>query len=201
MQQVVNFCPDCGAPMRLAIPEGDDRTRYLCASCGHIFYQNPRSVVGCVVDYEGKILLCKRAISPRTHFWTLPAGFLELGETMADGAARETREEACAQATIDSLFTLLDIPDIGQVHLFYRAHLTTVEYAPGPESTAVALVDEADIPWQQLAFPSVYRTLELYCADRAKDRFVLHDETIQKEDWQRLGLDAQPDDGITLGRA
>lgn len=194
----MNFCPDCGAPMHLAIPQGDDRERNVCTQCANIWYQNPRNIVGCVAEYAGKILLCKRAIAPRRDFWTLPAGFLELGETLAAGAVRETREEACAEAHIDALFTLIDIAYIGQAHLFYRAHLTQPDFAPGPESTHVALVDEADIPWSQLAFPSVYRTLRLYCADRAAGRFTLHEESIQKGAWQRLGLDEAPDPDLFL---
>lgn len=199
MQKPMNYCPDCAAPMRLAIPEGDDRERNICTACGHVFYQNPRSVVGCVVDFDGQILLCKRAIAPRLGFWTLPAGFLELGETMAQGAARETREEACAHAHVDGLFTLLDIPQIGQVHLFYRAHMDTPDYAAGAESAAVALVAEQDIPWRQLAFPSVYRTLRLYFADCAAGHFTLHEESIAKGEWQRLGLDHEPNDSLRLG--
>lgn len=185
--------------MRFAIPDGDDRKRNICTACGNIFYQNPHNVVGCVVEYEGRILLCKRAISPRADFWTLPAGFMELGETMAEGAARETREEACTEAHIDALFALIDIPHIGQAHVFYRAHLLTPEYAPGPESVTVTLVAENEIPWQQLAFPSVYRTLELYCADRRNGLFELHDEVIREGAWQRMSLDKAPNADIQPG--
>lgn len=192
MQKPMNFCPDCGAPIRFAIPAGDDRKRNICTACGDIFYANPRNIVGCVAAYEGRILLCKRAIEPRLGFWTLPAGFLELGETTAAGAARETHEEACAEAHIDSLFSMLDIPHIGQIHMFYRAHLRTPDCAAGPESSAVALVHERNIPWRQLAFPTVYRTLELYCADRADGRFGLHDDAIRTGDWQRMGLATEP---------
>lgn len=188
----MNFCPDCGAPMRFAIPGGDDRERNICTACGGIFYSNPRNVVGCIVEHEGRILLCKRAIAPRLGFWTLPAGFLELGETTAEGAARETREEACAEAHVDGLFSMLDIPHIGQIHLFYRAHVSKPDCAPGPETTDVALVDEADVPWRQLAFPTVFRTLDLYFADRSRGRFTLHDGAIDKGDWKRMALDAEP---------
>lgn len=192
MQKPMNFCPDCGAPMRFAIPEGDDRKRNICSASGDIFYDNPRNIVGCVAEYEGRILLCKRAIEPRLGFWTLPAGFLELGETTAAGAVRETREEACAEAVVDGLFSMLDIPEIGQIHLFYHAHLNTPDHAAGPESSDVALVSEQDIPWQQLAFPTVYRTLELYCADRARGQYTLHDEAVTKDSWQRMGLAREP---------
>lgn len=178
--------------MRFAIPEGDDRKRNICTANGDIFYDNPRNVVGCIPEYEGRILLCKRAIAPRRDFWTLPAGFLELNETTADGAARETREEACAEVDIDGLFSILDIPHIGQVHLFYRAHMKTPTFAAGQETTDIALVDETEIPWRQLAFPTVFHTLELYCADRRTGAFTLHDEAIQKGDWQRMKLDEQP---------
>jgi len=128
----------------------------------------------------------------------LPAGFLELGETLAAGAARETREEACADVHIDKLFSVIDIAHIGQAHLFYRARMATPDYAPGPESTAVALVAEAAIPWSQLAFPSIYHTLQLYCTDRAAGRFSLHELAIQKGVWQRLALDDAPDPDLQL---
>lgn len=199
MHKPMKFCPDCGAPTRFAVPEGDDRKRNICTANGDIFYDNPRNVAGCVIEYEGKILLCKRNIAPRFGFWTLPAGFLELGETIAEGAARETQEEACAEARLDGLYTLIDIPHIGQAHLFYRAHLATPEFAPGPESSAVALVAEQDIPWSQLAFPSVLRTLQLYFADRTAGAFTLHDETIRQGDWERMGFDEQPNHALRLG--
>lgn len=191
----MKFCPDCGAPIRFAIPDGDDRKRNICTATGDIFYVNPRNVVGCIVEYDGRILLCKRAIAPRLGFWTLPAGFLELGETTAEGAARETREEVRAEARIDGLFSILDIPHIGQVHLFYRAHLRTPEFAAGQETAEAALLAEDEVPWRQLAFPSVFRTLELYCADRGAGRFTLHDEAIRKGDWQRMRLDTSPMSG------
>jgi len=192
MQKAMSFCPDCGAPMRFAVPEGDDRKRNICTADGKIFYDNPRNIVGCIVECDDRILLCRRAIAPRKHFWTLPAGFQELGETTAQGAARETREEACARVTIDNLFSMLDIPRIGQVHMFYRARLERSGYAAGQETTAVALVAEADIPWRQLAFPTIYHTLQLYFADRAAGRFVLHDEAIPEDSWQRMQLDREP---------
>lgn len=194
----MNYCPDCGAPMRFAIPAGDDRERNICTATGDIFYKNPRNVVGCIPEYDGRILLCKRAIAPRLGFWTLPAGFLELGETTAGGAARETHEEACAEVAIDGLFSLLDIPHIGQIHMFYRATMNRPEFAAGQETTDIALVDEADIPWRQLAFPTIFHTLELYCADRAAGQFTLHDEAIHKGDWRRMNLDSEPAP-VTLG--
>lgn len=196
MQRTMNYCSKCGAATRVATPEGDNRSRNICTACGHVFYDNPRNIVGCIVEYEGKILLCKRDIAPRFGFWTLPAGFLELGETLAAGAARETREEACAEVHIDGLFSTLSITHIGQVHLFYRAHLSTPTFAAGHETSAAILVEEQDIPWRQLAFPTVFRTLELYCADRAAGRFQLHDEAINEGTWQRMQLAEQPDDTL-----
>lgn len=192
MQKPMNFCPDCGAPMRFAIPEGDDRERSICTATGDVFYTNPRNVVGCIVEHEGRILLCRRAIAPRLGFWTLPAGFLELGETTAQGASRETREEACVDTQAEALFSILNIPHIGQIHLFYRARMTTPQPASGLETLEVDLVDERDIPWRQLAFPTIFRTLELYCADRARGQFMLHDEAIAKGDWRRMQLDPNP---------
>lgn len=185
----MTYCPDCGAPIEFAVPEGDDRKRNICTATGEIFYVNPRNVVGCVVEQDGNILMCRRAIAPRPGFWTLPAGFLELGESTSGGALRETREEAAAEAAIDGLFTKIDVTHIGQVHLFYRAHMTAPHYAPGQETTEVAFMPEDRIPWRQLAFPTVYRTLELYFADRAAGRFTLHDEAIEQDDWKRMKLD------------
>ncbi|HLQ86401.1 MAG TPA: NUDIX hydrolase [Salinisphaeraceae bacterium] len=188
----MNYCPDCGALMEFAVPAGDDRKRNICTATGDIFYDNPRNIVGCIVRHEERILLCKRAIAPRLGFWTLPAGFLELGESLAAGAARETREEACAEVAIDGLFSLLSIPHIGQVHLYYSAQLQKPDFAAGQETAEVRLVTPQEIPWRQLAFPTVFRTLELYCAALAADQFELHEETIARDDWQRMRLDSEP---------
>lgn len=137
------------------IPEGDNRPRLVCPDCGYIAYENPKVVVGAVCSFEGKILFCRRAIEPRRGHWTIPAGFLELGESMAAGAAREVEEEACADIEIDDLIGIYEIPRISQIHVFYRARMKSSKFAPGSESEDVTLLSRDDIPWDDLAFPSV----------------------------------------------
>jgi ADP-ribose pyrophosphatase YjhB (NUDIX family) len=144
------------------IPEGDTTERYVCADCGHIYYSNPKIVVGSVVAHDGRILLCRRAIEPRKGFWTLPAGFLEEHETPEDGARREAREEALADIVLEALLAVYSIPRLSQVQLMYRAHLATPEYAAGEESLEVDLFSWDDIPWTELAFPSVQWALGHY---------------------------------------
>jgi len=161
------FCSNCGQPNAFKVPEGDHLPRNVCPSCGTIHYENPRIVVGCVVEYEGLILLCRRAIEPRRGFWTFPAGFLENGETLEAGAARESQEEALARVTIDSLLAVVNIPEAHQVHIFFRAHMVDGEFGAGPESLESKLVTTAQIPWDEIAFPSTRFALERFLADRA----------------------------------
>ncbi len=142
------------------VPNGDTHERDVCSTCGFIDYVNPKIVVGSVVRHEGKILLCKRAIEPRSGFWTLPAGYLELNEAPEDGAKREAQEEACAKLIIDSLLAVYAVPHISQVQLMYRARLQTPDFAAGPESLDVQLFDWDGIPWEELAFPSVHWALK-----------------------------------------
>ena len=145
-----------------AVPEGDDRERLVCTSCGHIAYENPKVVVGSVAVRDGRILICRRAIEPRRGFWTLPAGYLETGETPEAGARREAVEEACAEVGIDRLLAVFSIPRLSQVQLIYRARLTSPGIAPGPESLEVRLAEWSDIPWADIAFPSVRWALDAY---------------------------------------
>ena len=166
----MNFCNQCGAKVELRIPPGDQLPRYVCDSCGIIHYQNPRIVVGCVPDYQGKILLCRRGIEPRRGYWTVPAGFMENGETLQQGAARETREEALANVQIGSLLTVVHVLQAQQVHVFFRATLAEPEYGAGTESLEAVLVDPKDIPWADIAFPSTDFTLKRYLEDRAAGR-------------------------------
>ncbi|MBU6373063.1 MAG: NUDIX domain-containing protein [Alphaproteobacteria bacterium] len=149
---------------RLETPEGDDRQRQVCGTCGFINYVNPKIVVGSVVTHGDKILFCRRAIEPRRGFWTLPAGFMEEGETVEEGAMREAREEACATIEIDGLLAVYSIPRISQVQLMFRARLVDSAVAPGPESLEVALLGWDEIPWSELAFPSVKWALEQHRA-------------------------------------
>ncbi len=147
-------------PSIKTVPEGDNRQRLVCPDCGYIEYSNPKVVVGALCVWEGKILLCKRAIEPRKGSWTVPAGFMELGETMIAGAIRETWEEARARIEVKRLAGIYEIPHIGHVHVFYQAVMTSPGYAPGPESEEVSLFAVEDIPWDQLAFQSVRWSLE-----------------------------------------
>ena len=163
----MKFGPNCAAGLTIKIPADDSRERHVCEACGSIHYQNPRNVVGSIPVYGQQVLLCRRAIEPRHGYWTLPAGFMELGESTIHGAARETLEEAGAEVNIGPLYSLLNVPHAEQVHLFYLATMNTSEFSAGEESLEVALFNEADIPWSELAFPTVKQTLEWFFADRA----------------------------------
>jgi ADP-ribose pyrophosphatase YjhB (NUDIX family) len=183
----MKFCSECAYPVALQIPEGDNRPRYVCAQCTTIHYHNPKLVVGSIpvwdLDGEVKVLLCKRAIEPRHGYWTLPAGFMENNETTAEAAVRETEEEAGANVEIGSLFTLLNVAQVHQVHLFYLARLRDLDFAPGIESLEVKLFAEHEIPWDDLAFPTIRKTLELFYADsvqirEAGGRFGFHSHDI-----------------------
>ncbi len=170
----MKFCSECAHPVSLQTPPDDNRPRYVCSHCGVIHYQNPKMVIGSIPvweqDGETRVLLCKRAIEPRYGYWTLPAGFMENEETTADAAARETEEEAGARIEIHQLFSLLNVPHVHQVHMFYRATLLDIDYAAGIESLEVKLFTEAEIPWKDIAFPTVGHTLKFFFADLAKVR-------------------------------
>jgi ADP-ribose pyrophosphatase YjhB (NUDIX family) len=170
----VKFCSNCGASsIELAIPEGDNRHRHCCPSCGSIFYQNPKIVAGCIARWQDKILMCRRAIEPRHGLWTLPAGFMENGETVQAAALRETQEEACANVKGLRLYTLYNLPHISQVYMIFLGDLVTADASPGIESLEVALMKEHEIPWEQLAFPVIKETLELYFEDVKNDSIAL----------------------------
>lgn len=148
--------------------------RAVCPACHTVHYENPLNVVGTIPVWHDKVLLCKRNIEPRKGFWTLPAGFMELRETLAEGAARETDEEAGAVIEMQPLFTIIDVPRVGQVHFFFRAHLQSPDFHPGHETQEARLFTEADIPWEDLAFRTVKETLQYFFADRNKGEFELH---------------------------
>ena len=160
----MQFCSKCGARVSLRTPLDDNRERAICDTCHTVHYQNPRIVVGCVPEQDGKILLCTRAIEPRYGYWTLPAGFMELGESLAEGAARETLEEACADVKIGHLFASVDVVGAGQVHIFFTATFDG-DYAAGEESLEVALFNKDEIPWDDLAFESGRYALKKYLED------------------------------------
>lgn len=174
----MSFCLKCGQQGQLTVPEGDQRERLVCPSCGHIHYENPKVICGALVTHQDKVLLCRRAIEPRYGLWTLPAGFMELHETMEQGAARETLEEAEGVVNIEQLYCLYNIPHIGQIYVLFKGSLQDGVYGAGEESLECALFAEADIPWTSLAFPSVERTLRHYFADRSKGVFAIHLETL-----------------------
>jgi ADP-ribose pyrophosphatase YjhB (NUDIX family) len=160
------------------VPPGDSLPRYVCDACGEIHYQNPKLVVGAVAEHGGRILLCRRAIEPRYGYWTLPAGFMENDETAGQAALRETLEEAGARIALEAPFSLLSVPRVNQVHLFYRARILDLEFRPGEESLEVALVAEDAVPWKEIAFRTVGITLRRWFADRAQGRFGFHAEDI-----------------------
>lgn len=168
----MKFCSECAYPVTLLIPPDDNRPRYVCQQCGIIHYQNPKMVIGAIPvweqDDEVRILLCKRAIEPRYGYWTLPAGFMENNETTTQAAMRETEEEAGARIQLHSLFSLVNVPHIHQVHMFYRASLLDLNYSAGIESLEVRLFTEAAIPWEDLAFHTVAYTLQCFFADLKK---------------------------------
>lgn len=176
----MNFCSACGSVVSLRVPSGDDRHRHICDYCDTIHYQNPCIITGCVPVYEDRILLCKRAIAPRRGYWTLPAGFMENGETTAEGAVRECLEEANASVENVNLYTMIDIPHINQVYMFFRAELKEPIFSPGEESLEVALFREEEIPWGEIAFPSVQKTLEHFFADRRAGQFQVRTDTIRR---------------------
>jgi ADP-ribose pyrophosphatase YjhB (NUDIX family) len=151
----VRFCSNCGADVHLVRPEGDDRERFVCSNCQTIHYLNPKIVVGSVCTWQDRLLLCRRAIEPRVGFWTIPAGWLENGETAEEGAMREAREEACAEIAIEGLIAVYSIRRIQQVQILFRARLLSPDVAAGPESQEVRLVEWDEIPWNHLAFPTV----------------------------------------------
>jgi len=155
----------------LEIPDGDDKERRVCQRCDFVDYQNPKIVAGSVVLQDNKILLCKRAIEPRKGFWTLPAGFMELGESVEEAAQREAQEEALATIEIDRLLAVYSVPRIGQVQVMFRANLIG-DYGVGPESAAVDLVEWKDIPWSELAFPTVVWALTHYAETRGLETFA-----------------------------
>jgi ADP-ribose pyrophosphatase YjhB (NUDIX family) len=177
----VKFCSHCGSPaLEQRIPDGDTLPRWVCSSCGTIHYQNPKVVVGCLPDWEGRVLLCRRAIDPRHGLWTLPAGFLENGETITAGAARETAEEARARVDVGELYTVISLPQIHQVYVMFRARLLDLEFGPGPESLEVRLFEEDAIPWTELAFRTIGRTLRNYFLDRKLGRFPVHVSALER---------------------
>lgn len=177
----MKYCSQCGAPVRVGVPQGDNRERHICDGCGAIHYHNPKIVAGCIPVWEDQILLCRRAIAPRRGFWTVPAGFMENGETTHAGAARETLEEANARVEVEQLYMTVNLPHINQVYMLFRARLLDLEFSPGEESLEVGLFRQDEIPWQEMAFPTVTLALQRFFEDRAKGHFPARMADIERD--------------------
>ena len=173
-QPELNFCTECAGALHTVVPEGDHLPRRVCTQCGAIQYQNPKVIVGCIPQWQDKILLCKRNIEPRLGLWTFPAGFMEKNETSGQGAARETFEESGATVEIDDLFCVINVPYVSQVYLMHRAHMTTAHHEPTPESSETMLVTEDEIPWDKIAFPTIYQGLKFFFEDKAAGKKGFH---------------------------
>jgi ADP-ribose pyrophosphatase YjhB (NUDIX family) len=173
----MKFCPTCAAPVEKRVPDGDHLPRAVCTGCGTIHYRNPKLIAGCVPEHGGRILVCRRAIEPRRGFWTIPAGFMEVGETLQQAAARECHEEALARVEVGSLCAVVHVLHAEQVHVMFRAVLAGDAFGVGVESLETTLVEERDVPWPEIAFPSVEFTLRRYFEDRAAGREELHYRT------------------------
>lgn len=197
MVRMMKYCSHCGSPVEIRIPEGDNRPRHVCNACSTVHYQNPKMVVGCIPVWERKVLLCRRAIEPRYGLWTVPAGFMENGETSQQGAVRETLEEACARVEVEGLYTLFNLPHINQVYLLFRSRLLDLDFAAGEESLEVLLFDEHRIPWEKIAFPVIRESLRLFFADRELGEFPLRGGTIERmaeaSKGYRIMLDSAPE--------
>ena len=178
---LMKFCSSCGGAVSYRVPKDDNRERAVCDDCGIVHYRNPLVVVGCVAERDGKVLMCRRAIEPRYGFWTLPAGFMENQETTMEAAARETWEEAEAKVKLHSLYTVINVPQIDQVHMYFLATLIDGKFGVGTESLECRLFEEDEIPWDDLAFPTVKRTLKLYFEDRQHGEFSTHVSDIFRE--------------------
>ncbi len=176
----MKYCSQCGHEVVVKIPPGDHLPRYVCAHCGATHYQNPKVVVGCIPEWQDKLLLCRRAIDPRKGYWTLPAGFMENGENLEQAALRETREEALAEVELLAPLAVISVPHVSQVHFMFRARLLEEKFGVGAETLETALFSEADIPWKDIAFASVRMTLECFYADRRRGHFGFHISTWNK---------------------
>lgn len=177
----MKFCSLCGSGnLATRIPAGDNVDRIVCGDCETVHYQNPRIVVGCLPVWEDKVLLCKRAIEPRYGLWTLPAGFMENGESVEQGAMRETLEEANARVELGDLYTMISLVHVHQVYMMFRADLVDLNFGPGTESLEVELFTEDEIPWEQLAFRTITRTLRNYFVDRKLGSFRFHSSSIDR---------------------
>lgn len=177
----MKYCSNCGARVTSRIPPGDDRPRFVCDACQTIYYENPKIVVGSIPELGDGILLCRRAIKPRLGLWTLPAGYLENGETLVEAAKREAYEEARVRLTELTPYALFNLSFVNQVYVMFRGRLVDNDYRPGAESSEVRLLAEHEIPWDDLAFSSIRETLKRYFMDRRKGTFPLHMADIEPD--------------------
>ncbi len=177
----MKYCTKCAGTLVKLIPEGDDRLRDVCTDCATVFYTNPKIIAGCLPVWRDRVLLCKRAIEPRYGLWTLPAGFMENGESTQEAAARESLEEAQLEMDVKhlSLYCYLNIPRISQVYVIFRTDIVEPRFAPGRESLEVELFAESEIPWEQIAFPAIDVCLRHYFRDSLEGSFPVHVEDIQ----------------------
>lgn len=178
----MKYCSACGAEITLIVPPDDSRERHVCPRCNTVHYLNPKIVTGCIPEWDDQILLCKRAIEPRSGLWTLPAGFMELGETTHEAALRETREEANARVELLDLFMVINLPHVNQVYMMFRSRLLNEDFAPGPESLEVGLYGREEVPWDELAFPTIRETLRCYFEDRDNGKYRLHTGDITRDE-------------------
>jgi ADP-ribose pyrophosphatase YjhB (NUDIX family) len=167
----MKYCSVCGSELRVGIPEGDNRQRHICDHCSTVHYRNPKVVAGCIAHWDDKVLMCRRAIEPRQGLWTVPAGFMENGETTYEAAVRETLEEANARVGIEDLYVTVNLPHISQVYMLFRGRLLDLDFSPGDESLEAELMSESDMPWDRIAFPTVSEALKLYFVDRTRGEF------------------------------
>lgn len=191
----MKFCSSCGNPLTEKVPRNDDRRRHVCSGCGTVHYQNPKIVTGCLPVWEDSVLLCRRAIEPRSGYWTVPAGFMELDETVQQGALRETWEEARARVEILAPYSMFNLVHVNQLYVIYRARLLDLDFRPGPESEDVSLFTEQEIPWDDLAFGTVSHTLRFFFHDRPSGRFPLRTGTIAPHG-DGFRFEAEPDDQL-----
>lgn len=191
----MKFCGDCGHEVELKVPPGDHVPRHVCPACGAIHYRNPKAIVGCVPEWEdGRVLMCRRAIEPRLGRWTFPAGFLEMGESSGQGAAREAFEEAGAEVEVGELFVVINVPYVSQVYLIHRGRLKRPQFGPTVESSEVVLMREDEIPWDQIAFPTIWHGLKFFFADRASGHTGIHalDLTMRPRRPEQAEITGQP---------
>lgn len=176
----MNYCSHCSAPVELRIPAGDSLPRFVCGTCHTIHYQNPKIIVGCIPEWNDQILLCRRAIEPKIGLWTIPAGFMENQETLAEAAIRETTEEANANVEISSLYAVYSLPHISQVYILFRARLIDINFFPGIESLETKLFDEREIPWNDIAFKVIHDSLKRFIEERRQNKIQFHTGVINR---------------------